>query len=202
MTPLPLLTRVALAVARVSAVGMFLSSAFIVSCSGRSDRGAACSVDPEGTSFTLHIHNAGTNALTLNYGCGFTMPITLTTSLGAVPIAPPGPGGACDGTCEYAYANGPPEPCSDCGAGVGADLPPGATVDIPWKRRVLTASSSSCAGAVSCELAHAVTPTAVQAGILTVCNDPPPASGYCLSTTTDVPFTVDTTHNDATIDVQ
>ena len=41
-----------------------------------------CALDAPGPKFTFHVHNGGTQALSLTYGCGNALPITLTTPQG------------------------------------------------------------------------------------------------------------------------
>jgi hypothetical protein len=174
--------------------------------------GAPCHVDPAGSTFTFHVHNTGTQMLSLTYGCGGTMPMVLNTPAGMLSIGP-GAVNGCEFTCEMFYKGPVQQGCSDCGPGVGAILAPGSTVDIPWDRRVYeahTADPSCVMGmtGVSCALAVSMAPTASQAGVLTVCGSVSPAAlgnnagGYCTSSTFTVNFMADTTKTEATIDVQ
>jgi hypothetical protein len=165
---------------------------------------ASCALDSKG-SFTFHVANRGTRMLRLAYGCGATLPITLDAAGGPLPISP-GPASYCEVSCDYIYGGGENNGCSDCGPGYGAGLPPGATVDIAWDRRlyVETTADPTCsghAGGNECALGTLAGP-AVSSGTLTVCNGGSPTSGagYCASTDeVAVPFNFDPTASDSTI---
>ncbi len=169
----------------------------------------ACHIDPAGTMYTFHVHNGGSTDLGLAYGCGGTIPVLLTTPQGMLGIGP-GPANGCEFTCQMEYTGPVQTACSDCGPGVGAALDAGATVDIPWDRRVYTAHTAdpTCVEGqtdVSCALPLAMAPTSMQPGVLTVCtggasSGGPGGSGYC-SGSMLVPFTVDTTLSQGTIEV-
>jgi hypothetical protein len=168
--------------------------------------GVTCHLDPPGTTFVFHVHNAGTQMLALAYGCGSSLPITLTTPAGILPIGP-GDVSFCGFTCDSFYSGQIQEGCSDCGPGVGDSLPPGATADIQWDRRVWTGYTPDpqCVEGMMglmCSLGSAVAPVATQDGALSVCAQGSLAgAGYCSSTNT-MTFTIDTTKSEGTIEVQ
>ena len=178
---------------------------------GAAEGGAgACAIAPPGSAFTFHVHNGGASHLGLAYGCGGSLPILLSTPAGSLGIGP-GPADGCEFTCTQQYAGPVQQGCSDCGPGVGADLPAGATVDIAWDHRVYVAhmAASECVGGqsgVSCALPEAVAASTTQAGTLTVCtggasSGGPGGGGYC-SGSEMVSFTVDTTQAEGTVQVQ
>src|SRR6476659_8441499 len=105
------------------------------SSDGGSDlsQSSSCAHDAPGAAFAFHITNNGTRMLRLFYGCMQTLPITLDTKTGALAISP-GPADACEISCDFIFAGGMNNSCSDCGPGYGADLPPGGAVDIAWDR--------------------------------------------------------------------
>jgi hypothetical protein len=174
------------------------------------DAGATCPIgDPAGAKFTLHVTNGGARALSLAYGCGALPPIALDTPTGTSQADPFGIN-TCGIDCKAAYGGQGVGACSDCGPGYGAALDAGATVDLTWDRRVYVAQEivSACVGGqpipsgVSCALEQAVPPSASQKGTLTICAKPSGLGlGYC-STTEPVPFTIDTTGAEATIQVK
>jgi hypothetical protein len=180
---------------------------------GTEGGGGACFIPPPGTMFTFHVHNVGSNALALSYGCGGTLPIMLATPGGTLGIGP-GPADGCEITCASQYAGPVQEGCSDCGPGVGAALPAGGTVDIAWDRRVYVAhvADPTCVGGmagVSCALAEAVAPTASQSGTISYCSGSgcggsssgaSSSGGGAMSESAS--FLVDTTAGEATIAVQ
>jgi hypothetical protein len=180
------------------------------SSASTSSSGNLCHVDPAGTTFTFHVHNAGTAMRALAYGCGGTIPLVLDTPAGKLSIGP-GAVNSCEFTCEEQYKGPVQNGCSDCGPGMGAIVAPGATVDITWDRRVYEghAADPSCVmgmANVGCALAVSVAPEKMQAGVLTVCSAPGPGlgtnpGGYC-SATMDYSFTADTTTAATTIDIQ
>jgi hypothetical protein len=181
--------------------------------SGTEGGGGACFIPPPGAMFTFHVHNIGSNALALSYGCGGTLPILLATPGGTLGIGP-GPADACEITCASQYAGPVQEGCSDCGPGVGAALPADGTVDIAWDRRVYVAhvADPQCVGGmsgVSCALAEAVAATATQQGTIRYCSGSgcggsssgaSSSGGSAMSESAS--FTVDTTGTEATIAVQ
>ncbi|HEX3343990.1 MAG TPA: hypothetical protein VHS09_05425, partial [Polyangiaceae bacterium] len=95
----------------------------------------------------------------------------------------------------------------------GAALAAGATVDLAWDRRVYVAhvADPQCVGGMSgvtCALAQSVAPTATQQGSISYCSGSV-SGGSCGASssggggaTESAMFTVDTTTNEATIDVQ
>jgi hypothetical protein len=175
------------------------------SADGGSRDGAVCPVDPAGTPFTFHVHNGGTTALSLAYGCGADQPIVLTTPAGSLGIGPESASN-CGFTCESDYQGNVQTLCTDCGNGVGKDLAAGATVDIVWDRRVYTTHTADpqCVGGqtgVMCSLAVAVASRATQQGTLAVCATAPATSGFCPGNQMMVAFTVDLTKSEGTIEV-
>jgi hypothetical protein len=174
------------------------------------DGGGTCVIPPAGSTFTFHVHNAGSGTMGLSYGCGGSIPITLVTPAGTLGIGP-GPANGCEFTCESEYKGPVQAACSDCGPGVGAALPAGGTVDIAWDRRVYVAHTADpqCVGGqtgVSCALAQPVAPTSAQQGTLTVCTTST-NNGYCGASsgggsTKDVAFTADTSQTETTVQVQ
>jgi hypothetical protein len=168
------------------------------------DASNVCALDPPGTKFVFHVHNAGTRMLAIALGCGGSLPITVQTSQGMVPIGP-GPENQCEFTCDVVYGTmGGGIGCSDCGPGVGSSLAPGMTVDIAWDRRgyqEITPDPLCTGGApAACAFGTTIGPTASQAGVLTVCTGTPLAEGYCATTDT-VMFSIDTTQKEGTIQV-
>jgi hypothetical protein len=178
---------------------------------GNDGGGGACAIPPAGSTFTFHLHNGGATDMGLSYGCGGTIPVMVATPGGTLGIGP-GPANGCEFTCESEYKGPVQTACSDCGPGVGAPIAAGGTVDIAWDRRVYVphVADPQCVGGqtgVNCALAQAVAPTSAQQGTLTVCTAST-NNGFCSSsssgggTTKDIPFTVDTTASEATIQVQ
>jgi hypothetical protein len=172
-------------------------------CGGGPD---TCKLDPPGETFTFHVHNGGTAMLRLTFGCSDALPIDIDTPDGALAIGA-GSVNTCEVKCDSVYAGTPNPGCSDCGPGIGADLAPGMTVDIQWDRRVYVAhmadvECSGSEGGNDCALGQAVAPSATQKGVLTVCSEDMYGGGYCTSgMESAVPFTIDTTKNEGTIEV-
>ena len=169
---------------------------------------AACMLEPPGKSFTFHVHNGGTKALRLTYGCGATLPIEVETPKGALDISPGGVN-SCEVTCDRVHEGFPNRGCTDCGPGVGAPLEPGMTKDITWDRRVYTAhmADPKCSGSTTgndCALGALVAPASAQKGVLTVCSSAPSGGdGYCSEKDqSTVSFTLDTAKDEGTIEVQ
>jgi hypothetical protein len=164
-----------------------------------------CSLDPAGSTFVFHIHNGGSRMLGLSFGCGSVAPIVLTTP-GGMPTIGPAFADVCGFTCEQVYAGkAQGGACSDCGNGNGAPLAPGMTYDQSWDRRTYSESTSDpqCTGGASqpCAMGTHLAPAATQAGTLTVCIGD--SSCTVLGGASEmVPFTVDTTQGEATIEVQ
>ena len=170
---------------------------------GAGTRGPMCALDPTGT-FTFHLHNGTNGTINLFLGCGAaSIPIVLDTPAGALP-AGPGTIGACGFTCDKIY--GPPGylpvGCTDCGFGATRTMAPGDTTDIGWDRRVYAPQTIDAACAPwpgqTCALGKAVSRSAVQSGSLRVCLTFVPLA---CGDPRDVPFTIDTTGNAATIEV-
>jgi hypothetical protein len=165
---------------------------------------SACAHDAPGAAFTFHITNTGSRMLSLFYGCMHTLPITLDTSQGALPISP-GPADYCEINCDFIFAGGMNNSCSDCGPGYGANLPPGSTVDIAWDRRVyvgykVDAACSGHPGGNHCGLGILIDNT-VKSGTLTVLSGGGGTTGGP-TTQISVPFTFDPTSDQTTINVQ
>jgi hypothetical protein len=176
-------------------------------CEGADCGGNACQIDPPGETFTIHVHNGGSQMLRLAYGCGKTLPIEIETPGGHQRISP-GPADTCEVACDTVYAGQPNNPCSDCGSGVGADLGPGMIADIEWDRRIYVAHTADpkCSGnpdGNSCALGQAVAPATAQAGVLTTCTDMVSGgAGYCLTADENpVSFLIDTTNTEGTIEI-
>jgi hypothetical protein len=167
-------------------------------------------VDPPGSAFTFHIHNGGLAQLGLAYGCGENQPIVLATPMGTLGIGPES-ATTCGFTCENDYKGGMQQACSDCGNGVGADLPAGSTVDIIWDRRLYSSHTADpkCVGGatgIACALAQAVAPSVAQKGTLTVCtsgdSSGPGGFGGSCGQSEKIEFTVDLTKGEGTIEVK
>lgn len=177
------------------------------SATSTSTGGDTCALEAPGKAFTFHVFNSSKQKLTLAFGCGATIPLSLDTASGTLRAGPGvGNGTQCEYTCEQVYKGGSMSPCSDCGAGVGVDLPPGGAANIPWDRRVYVDFSPEpkcVAGEVAgCAKGSLVAPTAMQKGVLTVCSDAQgtPLAGDCSAAgTLPVNFVVDTTGVEATI---
>jgi hypothetical protein len=171
---------------------------------GEADGGGVCSLVPGGPNFLFHLHNASRAMLNVTLGCSASLPIVLDTPDGQLSIGP-GAVDACEYTCDLVYKGMfSPELCTDCGGGYAKALAPGATVDIAWDRRVYVKHMvvPPCATrAGTCALGVAVATSSAQKGTLTVCTktDLP---GYCLERDRKaVPFTIDTTPKEGTIEV-
>jgi hypothetical protein len=144
--------------------------------------------------------------LSLTYGCATTAPITLDTP-GGMSSTQPYDVNTCGFTCEFFYGGNFQGGCSDCGPGYGANLAPGATVDVMWDRRVYAAHDADpqCVGGmtgIQCALGQALAPASAQAGTLAVCPQAQGTAGYCGTSTYNVSFTVDTTQSQGTVEVQ
>jgi hypothetical protein len=169
---------------------------------GGGDAAAACALDPTG-SFAFRVHNAGAAALILELGCRATLPITLATPAGRLPIGP-GSADVCGFTCDEIYAGHVSAgACTDCGGGDFTSIAPGDTANIPWDRRVyvrheLTAMCTPQTG--TCALGIAVAASAAQQGAITWCPSDQHPTGSCLAPMV-TEFTVDTTGAEATFDV-
>jgi hypothetical protein len=168
--------------------------------------GGSCALTPPGKPFTFHIHNAGSKMLRLAYACGTAYPIELVTPQEKLAIGP-GAVDLCEVTCDALYAGKASYPCSDCGPGTGANLPPGFTVNITWDRRTYTEYTpepmcTPIAGA-KCALGTAIGNDSMQQGILSVCSDADmQPDGYCSGAgTVPINFAVDTTKDEGTIEV-
>jgi hypothetical protein len=183
----------------------------VAGCGSKAEETCLGTVAPPGQSFTFHVHNGGSKTLRLTYGCGDELPIQLDTPAGSLGIGSTD----CTWTCESIYdgsaAMSGPFSCTDCGPGQGAALDPGATVDITWDRRVYAATNvdPSCGGGAGaqCMLATAVVPAVAQKGVLTVCAEAAIEGGFqgaCGSAADEQAhgFTIDTTGDEGTIEVQ
>lgn len=168
---------------------------------------ATCALTPPGKTFTFHVHNLGMQKLKLAFGCGLTLPLAIETGDGPLRAGPGvGNGSQCEYTCEQIYSSTGMDPCTDCGAGVGVDLSPGAVADIVWDRRVYvdTKIDPKCVtnGATECPKGTLVAPIAKQKGVLTVCSDvqSTPLGGDCLEGSS-IPFNfeADTSGDETTI---
>lgn len=110
--------------------------------------------------------------------------------------------------CDPIFAGeSSPSVYGDCGIGHGADLAPGATVDLAWDRRVYQSYSvpPECSGhpdGNSCWLGLAVAASTTQTGEITICANggSSPQDGYCTNPET-VPVSFDTSGDEATIEV-
>jgi hypothetical protein len=164
-----------------------------------------CSLDPGGPTFVFHVHNGGSQMLGLSFDCGGVAPIVLVTPAGMQTIAPAF-ADVCGFTCDEVNAGkAQGGACSDCGPGNGAPLAPGMTYDQSWNRRTFAAgmSEQQCTGGNSepCAQGTPLAPAAKQAGTLTVCI----GGSTCTvmgGASEMVPFTVDTSQSEATIEVQ
>jgi hypothetical protein len=173
----------------------------------------ACFLQPAGT-FTFHVHNAGTNRLSWFLGCSKTLPIVLHVGPGEDEPAGPGSVDSCEFTCDRVYQSlSSPGGCTDCGAGYVGSVAPGNVTDIVWDRRgyVRHTIDDECSpghGGQTCALGLSVTPSIAQTGTITVCDGDFFEVSTCVQTGTStplpertLPFTVDTTGADGTIDV-
>lgn len=136
----------------------------------------SCLLEGPGKAFTFHVLNTSKQKLFLTFGCGATLPLALESAGGTLRAGPGvGNGSQCEYTCEQVYKGGGMSPCTDCGAGVGVDLPPGGAANIPWDRRVYVDFSPEpkcVAGEVgACAKGSLVPPSSTQKGVLTVCSD-------------------------------
>jgi hypothetical protein len=174
------------------------------------DSGAKkCELAPKGE-FTFHIRNGGTSLLRLALGCGAKLPIDLDTPDGKLGIGP-GNADACERSCDLVYDSPIPQCpgfCTDCANGKLVTIGSGATGDMEWDRRVYVPKMAeqrcladpSCPSGKSCAFGIAVAPKANQMGTLTICTDPNAQGVYCATSRT-VSFTVDTTAQEGTIEV-
>lgn len=192
---------------RFAAVALTLVALPLAACgrsSGAADAGdaGACALEETG-SFVFHVHNAGASPIVLDLGCGRTVPIVLATPAGRLAA---GPGGVdvCEFTCDQVFSGrNAPGACTDCGGNTGQTLPPGASADVAWDRRVYAqrpAGPPCSQGTGTCAFGFAVAPAAAQAGVLTTCPADKHPTATCQAPTTTA-FTVDTTGASATIDV-
>ena len=170
---------------------------------GAGTNGSMCALAPTGT-FTFHVHNGTNGTINLYLGCARPprFPSCSKHPAGALP-AGPGTIGSCGFTCDKIYGESYlPAGCTDCGGGAIYTMTPGQTTDIGWDRRVYVALTIDAACAPfpgqTCALGKPVSRSAAQSGTLRVCTtfvtlgcgDP-----------RDVPFTIDTTGDAATIEV-
>jgi hypothetical protein len=154
-------------------------------------------------SFTFRIRNAGTGDLTLEYGCHQSLPISLATPAGRLPIAP-GSVDTCGFPCDDIYSGHlTPGGCFGCAGGGFLTIAPGESTDTPWDRRVYERHHAGppCAPTEGmCALGIAVAPAAAQLGAVTICPDDQHPMGTCLAPIARE-FTVDTTGTEATIEL-
>jgi hypothetical protein len=142
------------------------------------DAGACVQQVPAGATFTFHVRNDGTETRYMSFGCGGNPPIALETAQGSRGIGPESVY-FCGYTCDPVFAGqSVPNGCTDCGPGVSKQLPPGATVDIAWDRRLWQQAtiSAACSGLPQqsiCALGVAVAATMVN-GAVTYCGTQPP----------------------------
>lgn len=159
---------------------------------------------PAGADFTFHVHNDGTETRYMSFGCGGNPPITLETPQFKSGIGPES-AYSCGYTCDTVFAGrSVPSGCSDCGPGVSRDLPPGATVDVVWDRRLWqqVTISAACSGLPqpsTCALGVAVAATTVN-GTLTYCGLAPPTLA-CLDPRT-ASFVVDLSLDAVDVSIQ
>jgi len=162
--------------------------------------GGLCALDPKGT-FVLHLHNASGVPVLWNDGCGTGMPFDLETPGGTV-SAGSGRIGDCGASCDEYYA-GPVYCLNMCEARGGTGTAAGATTNLMWDRRVygthtVDAACSSQADGRECAWGQAVAPNPAQKGTLRLCEK---YLTYTCERTRDVPFTIDTTKDEATIEI-
>jgi hypothetical protein len=144
--------------------------------------------------------------LRLPLGCGKTVPITVMTPSGEEGLGP-GNADTCEVPCEVVYAGHPNPGCTQCGQGIGADLPPGGKYDLVWDRRswVLSGADPACSGLATdnvCALGAAVDP-ATKMGTLAICNDPGGTPFECPKGKSEpFAFAFDLSTNGATIQVK
>jgi hypothetical protein len=164
--------------------------------------GGMCALDPVG-SYVFHVHNGAAVPRYWFTYCGKALPLILDTPAGALP-AGPGTIGSCGFTCDKLYADPtyPPYGCTDCGGGTWIRVQPGETVDIAWDRRVYSAHTleAPCSpwSGQTCAMGKTVARSTAQTGTIHVCDS------YVIVSCNgphDVPFTVDTTKNEGTIEL-
>ena len=109
------------------------------------DTPAVCRTPAPGSTFTMHVRNAGASPLTFSFGCadkprayvqtpdGFLRMWWLVNDSGSGVVEEPA--GHADRTCENLYTRMPRPFFTDCGTGYGKVLAPGETLDLPWDRR-------------------------------------------------------------------
>ena len=164
-----------------------------------------CTLPLPGADFSFVVENTGTSQLSLKLGCGSTIPIVLATPDGALGIGP-GNANTCEFDCEMVYDGFEAWGCSDCGPGVGEELPPGGEVTITWDRRYYVdhVAPAECSGhedGNGCGLGLPAEAEHITSGVLTVCDDPY-ADGYCWGANEiAIPFTIDLTQDSLIIEV-
>ncbi|HEY7374122.1 MAG TPA: hypothetical protein VIF57_18315, partial [Polyangia bacterium] len=142
------------------------------------DAGACVQRVPAGATFTFHLRNDGTETRYMSFGCGGNPPIALEAAQGKGGIGPESVY-FCGYTCDPVFAGqSVPSGCTDCGPGVSKELPPGATVDVAWDRRLwqqvtIPAACSGLPQPSTCALGVAVAATMVN-GTVTYCGSAPP----------------------------
>ena len=137
--------------------------------------GAICTHDVPGTTFTFQLDNTGTRNLRLLTGCGGTIPITVDTPSGAVPISR-GSADGCEVSCDSVFKGQQNFGCSDCGPGTSFAVDAGKVTDVAWDRRGYTAYEvdPSCSGNADgnrCALGTLVDPATTKTGTVTICSD-------------------------------
>jgi hypothetical protein len=112
----------------------------------------------------------------------------------------------CEVNCESVYEGYSNWGCSDCGPGVGKELLPGATVDIPWDRRLYAAhvAPAACSGNEddmnNCALGT-LADASLTEGTLEIC----PGEGnygYCGSDAETFDFKIDLNSDELRINVE
>lgn len=163
-----------------------------------------CTLPAPGDPFQFVINNVGARALTLTYGCGTALPITIDTTEGARGI---GVESASDVgvSCDEIYAGKVYDFWTDCGPGYGTTLQPGESTVIDWDRRVYVGFTAPGACTGDGEVANCALGVPVgeaTSGTLTICDEAYPG-GYCGTNHGElVPFGLDLGLSSVSIDIQ
>lgn len=161
-----------------------------------------CSLPLAGAPFQFQLHNVGTRELSLTYGCGETLPITIDTTDGPRGIGA-GSGDSCEVPCEDVYGGDGNFGCSDCGPGSGAPFLPGDTALIDWDRRVYVSHEAPAAcggqeGGNHCGLGVPV--GEATSGTLTICLGAD-SQGACSDGKEELAFVLDLSLSSVVVDV-
>jgi hypothetical protein len=161
---------------------------------------------PPGATFIFHVRNDATEPRYMYFGCGHNPPIAVEAAQGLQGI---GPESAyfCGYTCDPVFAGqSVPSGCTDCGPGVSMTLAPGATVDVPWDRRLWTevVIPPPCSGLSQpaiCALGTAVDATMVH-GTVAYCGVQPPTLSCPTANSLTTSFVADLSLDELEISIQ